>query len=81
VKRSGWAGEGFHTPGVRLGGGVSRDIPPYLARQRAITAAEKRKAHNGLMAGGGRLGGGQGVPKMSLRELAAEVKSAYMCSR
>lgn len=72
VKRSGWAGEGFHSVGRRLGEGISHDASPHLARQQALKAAEKRHRAGGMMAGGGRLGGSHKVG-LSPRELAAAV--------
>ncbi|EJD45753.1 WLM-domain-containing protein [Auricularia subglabra TFB-10046 SS5] len=76
LRRSGYAGEGFHTPGVRLGAGASHDLPPHLARKKALEEAEKRCKTAGLSkAGGSRLGGGtRGTAGKSLRELAAEVR-------
>ena len=59
LKRSGYSGEGFHSRGIRLGIGASHNLPPHLARLKALEAAEKRK--RGADSGGGRrLGGGNG---------------------
>ena len=74
LKRSGYAGEGFHAPGRRLGVGVSHNVPAHLARQQAIEAAEKRRAVQSVMAGGRRLGGRLPTSGMSPRELAAMVR-------
>ncbi|KAJ3041560.1 hypothetical protein HDV00_009036 [Rhizophlyctis rosea] len=56
---AGYKGEGFEGPGARVGQGVSHDLPPHLARQAAIDAAEKRRKRNDMMtpSGGRRLGG------------------------
>ncbi|KAG2076771.1 WLM-domain-containing protein [Suillus decipiens] len=72
--RSGYAGEGFFSPGQRLGAGVSHDLPPHLARLKALEAAEKRNRTNGILAGGGRLGGSRitALQNMNPRELAAQ---------
>ncbi|KAG2350923.1 WLM-domain-containing protein [Suillus weaverae] len=72
--RSGYAGEGFFSPGHRLGSGVSHDPPPHLARLRALEAAEKRQRVNGVLGGGGRLGGRRvtALQDMDPRELAAQ---------
>ena len=84
LQRNGYAGEGFHTPGARLGTGVSHDLPPHLARQKALQSAEKRRAL-GLGSQPNRLGGGLRAADRtkSLRELVAEVrviaKSAFEC--
>ncbi|KAG2044554.1 WLM domain-containing protein [Suillus americanus] len=72
--RSGYAGEGFFSPGHRLGVGVSHDLPPHLGRLKALEAAEKRHRANGVLSGGGRLGGARitALQGMSPRELAAQ---------
>lgn len=75
LQRTGYAGEGFHSPGVRLGAGVSHNVPPHLARQKALEAAEKRRKIAAVMRGGGRLGGG--MRDKSPRELAAEVRMTF----
>ncbi|KZV93751.1 WLM-domain-containing protein [Exidia glandulosa HHB12029] len=75
LRRSGYAGEGFHSPGVRLGAGLSHDLPPHQARLKALEAAEKRRNIGGMSTvGGSRLGGGTRKDRSgkSLRELAAE---------
>lgn len=74
LKRSGYAGEGFFSKGNRLGTNVSHNLPPYLARQKAIEAAETRRRINAVLGAGGRLGGARSNPtNKSPRELAAEV--------
>ncbi|THH20610.1 hypothetical protein EW146_g814 [Bondarzewia mesenterica] len=76
LKRSGYAGEGFHSKGKRLGTGLSHDLPPHLARQRALEAAEKRRKVSSVLSGGGKLGGGSlarsGLSPRQLAALAAE---------
>ncbi len=74
LKKSGYAGEGFHSNGHRVGQGVSHDLPPHIARAKALDAAEKRRRMAALMSGGGRrLGGPLTNSNRSPRELAAEV--------
>ena len=74
LQRSGYAGEGFHSKGYRVGANVSHDLPPHLAKAKALEAAEKRRRVGGMLGGSGRLGG-KGAAKrgMTPRELAAEV--------
>ena len=50
LQRSGYAGEGFYSKGHRLGENVSHDLPPHLARVRALEAAEKRR-RAGMLSG------------------------------
>lgn len=71
LKRSGYAGEGFHTPGHRLGENVSHNLPPHIARARALEAAERRRRFSSILGGARRLGG---APRRDLtpRELAAQ---------
>ncbi|KAF8913239.1 WLM domain-containing protein [Gymnopilus junonius] len=71
LQRSGYAGEGFFSEGKRLGGNVSRNIPPHLARLRAIEAAEKRLKTARVLGSGGRLGGPSRNVALTPRELAA----------
>ncbi|CDO73047.1 hypothetical protein BN946_scf185007.g101 [Trametes cinnabarina] len=71
LRKSGYSGEGFHSDGRRLGTNFSHNLPPHIARQKAVAAAEKRKQISAILGGGGRLGGGARSDK-SLRELAAE---------
>ncbi|KAH9929760.1 WLM domain-containing protein [Fomitopsis serialis] len=78
LKRSGYAGEGFFTKGQRLGTNVSHNLPPHLARQRALDAAEKRRQINAVLGGGGKLGGARGTVNKSPRELAAEAAERRM---
>ncbi|KAH7905741.1 WLM domain-containing protein [Hygrophoropsis aurantiaca] len=73
LQRSGYAGEGFFSKGQRLGVNVSHDLPPHLARAKALEAAEKRRKTAVMLNGGGRLGGRAGSTRnMSPRELAAQ---------
>ncbi|KAH7922803.1 WLM-domain-containing protein [Leucogyrophana mollusca] len=73
LQRSGYAGEGFFSKGQRLGTNVSHDLPPHLARARALEAAEKRRKAGIMLNGGGRLGGRVGAMRgMTPRELAAQ---------
>ncbi|RUP47977.1 hypothetical protein BC936DRAFT_145120 [Jimgerdemannia flammicorona] len=85
---SGYTGEGFDGPGQRLGVRVSHDLPPHLARETALDAAEKRRRTTEIMipAGGRRLGGSAGhLEKVfTPRELAAmaagrRVKDSLWC--
>jgi hypothetical protein len=72
LQRSGYAGEGFFSPGQRLGAGISHDLPPHLGRIKALEAAEKRRRSEAVTKGGGRLGGrSAALEKLSPRELAA----------
>ncbi|KAI6048011.1 WLM domain-containing protein [Pisolithus marmoratus] len=72
LQRSGYAGEGFFSPGHRLGAGVSHNLPEYLARAKAADAAEKRRKLQTVGRGGGRLGGrSNALSNLSPRELAA----------
>jgi hypothetical protein len=73
LRRSGWDGEGFLSNGTRLGKGVSHDVPVHAARQKILDAIEKRKRAGGLSSGPQRLGGAQTGPRLTPRELAAEV--------
>ncbi|KAL0571984.1 hypothetical protein V5O48_009986 [Marasmius crinis-equi] len=70
---SGYSGEGFFSNGQRLGTNVSHNLPPHLARAKALEAAEKRQKISGVMGGGGRRLGGsiQSNKSLSPRELAA----------
>jgi len=71
LQRSGYAGEGFFSDGKRLGGNVSHNIPPHLARLKAIEAAEKRMQTARVLGSGGRLGGPGRTLGLTPRELAA----------
>ncbi|KAI0073953.1 WLM-domain-containing protein [Panus rudis PR-1116 ss-1] len=72
LKRSGYDGEGFHAKGRRLGQNVSHDLPPHLARLKALEAAEKRKKTSQVLGGPQRLGGGIKPGNKTPRELAVE---------
>nr|VWO98462.1 Uncharacterized protein [Ganoderma boninense] len=73
LRRSGYAGEGFHAPGQRLGTNVSHNLPLHLARAKAAEAADKRKQVSVVMRGGVRLGGvSRRNANKSPREFAAE---------
>ena len=81
LKRSGYDGEGFFTKGSRLGQNVSHDLPPHLARAKALEAAKKRKKVGQVLGGPRRLGGGIHNANKSPRELAAEVCSnTFLCA-
>lgn len=72
LQRSGYAGEGFFSPGHRVGAGISHNLPPHLARAKAAEAAEKRRQLSAINKGGGRLGGRvSALNSLSPRELAA----------
>ncbi|KAG1757050.1 hypothetical protein EDB19DRAFT_1900606 [Suillus lakei] len=72
--RSGYAGEGFFSPGTDWAQGYHTTLPPHLARLKALEAAEKRHRTNGVLGGGGRLGGRIiAWQDMNPRELAAQV--------
>ena len=73
MKKSGYSGEGFYSKGHRLGQGVSHDLPPHIARTKALEAAEKRRRIGVMMSGSRRLGGAGNAGNKSPRELAAEV--------
>ena len=73
LKQSGYDGEGFHAKGNRLGEYVSHNLPPHLARSRALEAAENRRRIGSMMGGPRRLGGAVLSRNMSPRELAAQV--------
>ncbi|KAI0095226.1 WLM domain-containing protein [Irpex rosettiformis] len=72
LKQSGYDGEGFHAKGTRLGQFVSHNLPPHLARQRALEAAENRRRIDTLMGRARRLGGPVLTRNMSPSELAAQ---------
>ncbi|KAJ7216778.1 WLM domain-containing protein [Mycena haematopus] len=69
LQRSGYAGEGFFSKGQKLG--VSHNLPPHLARAKALEAAEKRRKTGLLIGNGGRLGGRINPTNLTPRELAA----------
>jgi len=80
LKRNGYAGEGFFSNGRRLGEGIPQNIPVYLARQRALEAAERRRRTNAGTNGPVRLGGGNlaslGLTPRELAVLAADMRAA-----
>ncbi|OBZ79066.1 hypothetical protein A0H81_01444 [Grifola frondosa] len=78
LRQAGYAGEGFFSEGSRLGINISHNLPPHLARQQALAAAEKRRKLNLMLSGGGRLGGAGNREDKSLRELAAEATERRM---
>ncbi|CDZ96996.1 wlm-domain-containing protein [Phaffia rhodozyma] len=69
LQASGYTGEGFHSTGHRFG--TSHNLPPHLAKLKALAAAEDRAKKARIMGPGGRLGGAVTVGK-SMRELALE---------
>jgi hypothetical protein len=73
LQRSGYAGEGFFSEGHRVGADVPHDLPPHLARLKALEAAEKRRQTSRVLGSGGRLGGRINTKGLSPRELAAQV--------
>ncbi|KAI0304263.1 WLM domain-containing protein [Multifurca ochricompacta] len=81
LKRSGYAGEGFFSNGRQLGGGIPQTLPTYLARQRALEAAERRRRANVATgtAGPVKLGGGNladlGLTPRELAVLAADMRA------
>lgn len=91
LRRKGYAGEGFFTPGQRLGGSVayingralSNDASPALGRLKALEAAEKRRQVSRVLGGQRTLGGASGSraggPGRGLtpRELAARVRCCF----
>ncbi|KAG5643139.1 hypothetical protein DXG03_001529 [Asterophora parasitica] len=72
LQRSGYAGEGFFSKGQRVGANVSHDLPPHLARAKALEAAEKRRQTSRVLGSRGRLGGRINTKGLSPRELAAQ---------
>lgn len=82
LRRSGYSGEGFHSRGVRLGVGTSHNLPPHLAKLKALEAAEKRRTKDS--GGGRRLGGGEigshggGMRQLTPRELALRVRLSHI---
>lgn len=76
LKDSGYSGEGFHSVGRKVGVGVSHNLPPHLARLKAVEAAERRQKVQAVMGGSGRRLGGRPsgtLKELSPRELAAQV--------
>lgn len=80
LRQSGYDGEGFHSKGSRLGQYVSHNLPPHIARQRALEAAENRRKISSVMGGARRLGGSVLSRKLSPRELAAQVSFKCLCN-
>jgi DNA-dependent metalloprotease WSS1 len=78
LQRSGYAGEGFFTPGQRLGVGMSHNVPIHVARSKALEAAEKRMKMSQVLGGGGRLG--ETNRNLDPRELAARVSTGHKLS-
>jgi len=80
LKRTGYAGEGFFSHGRRLGEGIPQNVPVYLARQRALAAAERKQRTNTGTNGPVRLGGGNlaslGLTPRELAVLAADMRAA-----
>ncbi|KAK7686699.1 hypothetical protein QCA50_010299 [Cerrena zonata] len=72
LKRGGYDGEGFFSKGHRVGQNVAHDLPPHLAKAKALEAAEKRRKVSQVLGGPKRLGGGIRNGNKSPRELAAE---------
>ena len=56
-----------------MGTNVSHDLPPHLAKAKALEAAEKRRRTSLLLGSGGRLGGTIDTKGKTPRQLAAEV--------
>jgi len=82
LKRSGYAGEGFFSNGRRLGAGAPQTLPAWVAQQRALEAAERRRRNNTIPGTQGpvRLGGGNlaslGLTPRELAVLAADMRAA-----
>lgn len=66
--------------GHRLGTNVSHNVPPNVARIKALEAAEKRAKAQRVLNGGGRLGGRSRNAGLSPRELAARVSYYFSAS-
>jgi len=80
LQRSGYAGEGFHSRGHKLGsGGPFRRVPQHTVRLRALQAAEERRRNHPIQTGGVRLGGGNlanlGLTTRELAALAADMRA------
>ena len=85
LQRTGYAGEGFHSAGHRLGGTSSEksNLPPCPAREKVLESALKRKQVSEVLGGNlrGRTLGGlaagtfSATRTLSPRELAARVRS------
>lgn len=72
LRTSGYTGEGFFSEGKRAGS--TRDLPPHLAREKALQGAQRRQQINSIMgaAGGNRLGPGRSNIGKTPRQMAAE---------
>lgn len=78
LKRTGYAGEGFHSTGNQLGG--SR-LPQHIAKEQALRAAERRKALGSVSGGPSKLGPRPLATTKSTkmrRQLAAEAAERRM---
>ncbi|KAJ7157090.1 WLM domain-containing protein [Mycena filopes] len=71
LQRSGYSGEGFFSKGNRVGIGASHDLPPHMAKAKALEAAEKRRKGQLAIGSGGRLGGRNDTANLTPRQLAA----------
>ncbi|KAJ3180356.1 hypothetical protein HDU85_004061 [Gaertneriomyces sp. JEL0708] len=84
---SGYRGEGFESPGHRVGQGISHNLPPHLARQKALQAAERRQRLGQVMlpTGGRKLGGASDVKALEAilapGQLAAQAAERRMKDR
>lgn len=73
VLRTGWyTGEGFLSEGKRAGS--SRNLPPHLAREKALQGAQRRNHINSIMgpADGNRLGVGKSTFGKTPKQMAAD---------
>lgn len=72
LRTSGYTGEGFLSEGRRAG--CSRDVPAYLAKQKALQGAKKREQIYNVMgpAGGSRLGASKSTLGKTPKQMAAE---------
>ena len=73
LRSTGYSGEGFFGNGKRLGTETSHNLPPHLARAKAIEAAEKRRKLHTISGGGARKLGGKLPKGLNPRDLAAQV--------
>ncbi|KAH6917106.1 WLM domain-containing protein [Coprinopsis sp. MPI-PUGE-AT-0042] len=86
LQRTGYAGEGFHSSGYRLGGPASgtSNTPPHKARQKAAEAALNRKQVSEVLGGGVRhrtLGGLAAGTLSSTRNLSPRELAARAAER
>lgn len=72
LRTSGYSGDGFFSDGRKAGS--SRDLPPHLAREKGLQAAQRRQQINSIMgsAGGNRLGPGKSTLGKTPKQMAAE---------